>query len=155
MKTLVVYYSRSGNTKKAAEIIAQHLRADQEELIDLTNRNGFWGWLFAGRDAWRKRMTKIGPTKMNPSAYDLVILGTPMWAASITPAIRTYISQNQSKIKKVAFFITKGGVPGKNALNDLQTICGQKPVAIVELAEKELKTGEGFRLIEKFCRALS
>ena len=44
------------------------------------NRAGIIGYLFAGRDAVRKKLTKLKPLKFNPTDYDLVIIGTPIWA---------------------------------------------------------------------------
>lgn len=38
MKTLIIYYTRTGNSKFAAETIAAELGADTEEIIDLKNR---------------------------------------------------------------------------------------------------------------------
>ena len=45
MKVLVVYYSRTGNTKFVAEAIAQSLEADIEEIKDGKNRMGVFGFL--------------------------------------------------------------------------------------------------------------
>ncbi|MEM3692877.1 MAG: hypothetical protein QXI39_02505 [Candidatus Bathyarchaeia archaeon] len=52
MKTLVVYYSRTGNTRKVAESIAQILGSDIEEVLDERKRTGVWvglgqGWMQA------------------------------------------------------------------------------------------------------------
>ena len=38
MNTLVVYYSRTGNTKAIGEAIAEALNADIDEIIDLKKR---------------------------------------------------------------------------------------------------------------------
>jgi len=55
MKALVVYYSRTGNTKFVAEKIAQELGADIEEVIDKKNRFGLINYLRAGGDALRRK----------------------------------------------------------------------------------------------------
>jgi len=47
MKTLVVYYSRTGKTKFVAEKIAVELKADVEEVVDLKSRSGRFGFLKA------------------------------------------------------------------------------------------------------------
>ena len=65
MKTLVIYYSRTGNTKFATETIAAELGADIEEVIDLKNRQGRLAFLSAGRDAISGKETKIAQTKKN------------------------------------------------------------------------------------------
>ncbi len=99
MKILVVYYSRTGNTAKIAKEIAGQLKCDIEEVHDTKNRKGILAWFIAGRDGMSKRTTIIEKTKYDPSAYDLVIVGTPIWV-NTTPAIRTYLMQNSNKIKK-------------------------------------------------------
>ncbi|MBN2422276.1 NAD(P)H-dependent oxidoreductase [Candidatus Woesearchaeota archaeon] len=105
MKTLVVYYSRTGTTKEVAEKIANKLEADIEEIIDLKNRKGTKGYLIAGKDAMQKRLTKIKPLAKNPTDYELVIIGTPVWGWTMAPAIRTVLHENILN-KKTAFFCT-------------------------------------------------
>jgi flavodoxin len=106
MERLVVYYTRTGKTKFVAEAIASKLGADIEEIVDLKKREGKLGWITAGGDALRKKLAEIAPTKKVPADYDLIVIGTPIWASSPTPAIRTYISQNNLSSKKVALFYT-------------------------------------------------
>jgi len=48
MKTLVAYYSRTGNTKKVAVEIAKNLKADIDEIIDKKDRSGMIGWIIGG-----------------------------------------------------------------------------------------------------------
>lgn len=106
MKSLVVYYSRTGSAKFVAETIAAELGSDIEEIIDLKNREGKLNYLGAAGDASRGKETKIGPMNRVPSDYDLIIIGTPIWAWSPTPAIRTYIKNNNLSGKKIALFFT-------------------------------------------------
>ena len=108
MKSLVVYYSRTGKTKFVAETIAAQLGSDIEEIVDLKNREGKMGWMSATRDASSEKETQIASTKKNPNEYDLLIIGTPVWAFTLTPAIRTYIKKNDLSGKKIALFFTFG-----------------------------------------------
>jgi flavodoxin len=108
MKSLVVYYSRTGKTRLVAERIAAELGSDIEEIIDLKSREGKLGWMSATRDASSEKETQIAPTKKIPKDYDLLIIGTPVWAFNLTPAIRTYIKNNDLSRKKVALFFTFG-----------------------------------------------
>ncbi len=109
MKSLVVYYSRSGNSKFVAQKIAEKIGADIEEVIDKKNRRGWIGWLNAGRDATGGKETQIEETKFLPNNYDLIVVGTPIWDGRPTPAIRTYLRKNDLSKKKVALFWTLGG----------------------------------------------
>ena len=106
MKTLVIYYTRTGNAKFIAETTAAELGADIEEVIDLKNRQGKLAFLPAGRDAMKAKETEIAQTKRTPTDYDLIIIGQPVWAGNPTPAIRTYLNKNDFSGKKVALFFS-------------------------------------------------
>ena len=51
---LCMYYSRTGNTKKAMLEIATELNAEVVELKDAVERGGWQGWLRCGLDAMKK-----------------------------------------------------------------------------------------------------
>jgi flavodoxin len=106
LKSLVVYYTRTGNAKFVAETIAAELGSDIEEIVDLKKRVGKLGWISAGKDSTQEKETQIAPTTRIPQDYDLIVIGTPIWAWRPTPAIRTYISKNDFSGKKVALFFT-------------------------------------------------
>jgi len=109
LKSLVVYYTRTGNARFAAEIIAAEIGADVEEIIDMKKRSGAMAYLTGGSDARRGKETEIAQTKKTPADYDLIIVGTPVWASRPTPAVNTYFKKNNLSNKKVALFFTQGG----------------------------------------------
>ena len=139
MKTLVVFYSRSGTTKRVALDVAKALNADIDEVIDKKSRKGILGFLRAGYDATRDKTTEIEFEK-DPSDYDLVIIGTPVWNGRVTPAIRTYLLRNRERIKRAAFFSTCAGRPGK-CLGQMKEILGQEPLLKKVLVRKRLDEG--------------
>jgi flavodoxin len=106
MKILVVYTTRTGATKFVAETIAAELGADIEEIVDQKKRAGPIGWLSAGKDSMSEKQTEIAPTTRNPADYDLIALGTPVWAWRPTPALRTYVANHDFLGKRVALFFT-------------------------------------------------
>jgi flavodoxin len=109
LKSLVVYYTRSGNARFVAETVAAYLGADIEEVIDKKNRGGPLGFLNGGRDARAGKETEIEPAKKSPCDYDLIVVGTPIWAGKPTPAINTYLKHNDLSGRKVAAFFVQGG----------------------------------------------
>ena len=139
MKTLVVFYSRSGTTKRVALEVAKALSADVDEVIDKKPRKGILGFLIAGYDATKGKTTEIEFEK-NPSGYDLVVIGTPVWNGRVTPAIRTYLLRNREKIKNAAFFCTCAGRLGK-CLEQMEKILGKRPVLRKILVRKRLDEG--------------
>ncbi|MBU2540843.1 MAG: hypothetical protein KJ593_02975 [Candidatus Omnitrophica bacterium] len=150
MKPLVVFYSRTGITKQVAEDISNVLGCDDEEIIDTKDRSGAKGYVIAGKDAVMKKGTVIEEVKKDPASYDLVIIGTPVWGFTMACAIRTYIEQKKEALKRVAFFITQGSAGGKKTLQDMEKLCGQKPVALMEVLEKEVKRGQAFDKVKEF-----
>ena len=149
MRSLVVYYSKTGVTRKAAVAISRMLGSDIEEIVDSKDRSGIIGWLTGGGDSYLKKLTDIKRPKKDPSKYKLVILGTPVWAFTLTPAVRTYIAKRCRRLKKVAFFCTNGGAPG-NTFKAMQELCGKKPVAVLGLSVKDMLSGEYFDKIKRF-----
>jgi flavodoxin len=152
MKALVVYYSRTGTTRKAAKQIAENLKCDIEEIIDKKDRSGAMVYVTGGRDAMKKLPTEIGPIKKDPSQYDLVIIGTPVWAWTITPAIRTYLAAN--KVKKAAFFVTMTRSGDKGSFQEMERITGLKPQATMALIDKEVNKGDVSGKIKEFTDRL-
>jgi flavodoxin len=120
MKTLVVYYTRTGNSKFAAEMIAAELGADIEEVIDLKKRQGRLAYMSCGRDAMSGKGTEIAPTERNPAEYDLIILVQPVWAFSPTPAIRTYINKNDLASERLHSKRWRNQKSTKHKLNQAQ-----------------------------------
>jgi flavodoxin len=154
MKTLVIYYTRTGNTKFVAETVAAELGADIEEVIDMKNRQGKLSFMSAGRDAMRGKETEIGQTKRIPTDYDLIIIGQPVWAGNPTPAIRTYMSKNDLSGRKVALFFSDSNL-GKaeektKALMPNSTFVGELALPAKAFENKE----ETKKKIAEWCNTL-
>jgi flavodoxin len=154
MKTLVVFYSRSGRTKKAAEAISDILKCDKEEIFDTKNRKGIPGFLSAGTDANLRRLTAIKKIKNNPSLYDLVIVGTPIWSSNISTPIRTYLFLYKEDFKKVAFFCTRLGLDFKKVFDDMKNLSQKTPLALLELTSREVARDQYMQKVKEFIKNL-
>ncbi|MCD6551226.1 hypothetical protein [Thermotoga sp.] len=136
-KILVAFYSRDGHTRKVAKLIAKRLNADIDEIEDKKPRKGLIGFLIAGYDATRGKTTEITFSK-DPSDYEIVILGSPVWNGRLTPAVRTYLLENKEKIKKACFFVTCG-IKGGKALTQMHEIYGGEVLGEKVVARKNLE----------------
>lgn len=153
MKTLVVYYTKTGNSKFAAETIAAEVGADLEEVVDLKNRKGRLAFLSAGRDAMQGKLTEIAETKRNTLDYDLIVIAQPVWAGSPTPAIRTYLKKNDLSGKKVALFFSDGSykaVEKTKAILPNSTFVGELALPAKEFENRE----EAQKKIVEWCSIL-
>lgn len=138
-KALVVYYSRTGNTRKIAGHIAEELGARLEQVVDINARPGIWGFFRAGMHARSKRLTHIQKLQYRPRDYDLVIVGTPVWAWTMTPGIRTYLERHKDTLpEKMAFFATAGGGALDKTLDEMARVSEREPVATLGLTAKQV-----------------
>ena len=138
MKKLIIYYSRSGTTKKVAEAMQKITNLEIAEIVDIKDRSGASGYLFAGRDAMQKRLTEIKPIDKNLSDYDAVIVGTPVWAWTVSVPVRTFLRLNQGKIKKLACFCTMGSSGEVGTFKDMEIESGLVSTANLALLTKEV-----------------
>jgi flavodoxin len=154
-KTLVVFYSRTGTTKKVAQGIAGLMRCDVEELVDKNDRKGVIGYLSGGKDATKKATTDLQPVSKDPSRYGLVIIGTPVWSWNVTPAVRTYLRSHAGKFKSVAFFCTMAGNGSERTFESMEAECGKKPKSTLALLTREVVDGTSTEKIKAFTASLN
>ena len=114
-KTLVIYYSLEGNTEFAAKTIAETVNADLLKLEPAKpiSSAGFSRFFWGGKQVLMKESPELLPLSKNPAAYDLIFLGTPVWASSYAPALRTFFSTTPLTGKRLALFCCYAGNPGK------------------------------------------
>ena len=121
LKILVVYYSFEGSTKLIAERIAQETGADLLELKpkkDVRSK-GFMKYVWGGRQASMKEKPELMVFDKDPLDYDLIYLGTPVWAFTYAPAVRSFLVTVKLTGKKIALFCCCDGGAGKT-INLLQ-----------------------------------
>ena len=123
MKTAIIYYSYDGNSALIAETLKAVLNADKYEIktVDGKRRKGFALFFWGGSQVFLKKKPAILPVKADINSYDLIILGSPVWAASPSPAIVSYLDETKITGKKLALFCCHGGGMGK-ALEKLKAL---------------------------------
>lgn len=140
MKILVVYYSRDGHTRNVAKEISSTLAADIEEIREIKRRKGILGWLSAGSDALWRRLVTIEYSMIDPANYDLVIIGTPVWAWTMAPGVRSWLKKHGKSLKKVIFFATMGGSGDKRTFANMEKLCAQPPLLTAAFIDKTIDT---------------
>ena len=114
MKTAVVYFSWSGNTRFAAETIAKKADADLFEIKADTPYSSDYGKCCdeAKPECYGKTLRPIKPIDgLDLSKYDMVFVGTPNWWGTMAPPVRTWVTQSKDALKgkTVCLFQTHGG----------------------------------------------
>ena len=152
MKSLVVYFSRSGNTELVARKISEELGSDIEEIRDNKKRKGLIG--FTGAVINPKGSTTIEEIEKRPGDYDLVIIGTPVWWYTCAPAVTCYMKQYGNEIKKAAFFYTCNVDNKISALKDLEAHLGKSPVSTTGLVKPKKNAETLDKKLKGFIREL-
>lgn len=115
MKKLIVYYSYEGSTEYYAKALSEHLEADLLSLKPVKEKTskGFTKFIWGGFQAMMKQKPDLEPYEFRASEYETIIFGTPVWAGTYTPPLRTFFENEDIVGKKVAFFYTNQGGEGK------------------------------------------
>src|SRR3974390_2834355 len=111
-RILVIYYSRTGTTREVARSLTAALQCDSEEIVEDGSRRGMLGYLRSLLGALRQSPARIAAAGKDPSSYDLIVIGTPVWAWSVSSPVRAYLIGNRARLPAVAFFCTLGGAGG-------------------------------------------
>lgn len=115
MKTLIVFYSFEGNTRYIAEIIARETDGDLEELKtpDQPKSHGFSKFFWGGKQVFMNEQPRLESLLADPEQYELIVIGTPVWVGTVTPAVKVFLQRVKFQDKKVAIFCCHGGGKGK------------------------------------------
>ena len=126
-KRLVAYFSASGTTKKVAEMIVDHVRADLFEItpkIPYTKADLDW------MDKKSRSSVEMNDKKFRPevmdtdidiNAYDEIILVFPIWWYVAPTIVNTFLVKYNFSGKKIILFATSGGSGFGNTARELQT----------------------------------
>ena len=109
-RVLVVYYSWSGNTRQAAQYIAEHTGAHTMEIVPVKPYSKDYNECVeqAKKEVQTEATPEIKTPTVDLNKYDVVFIGTPNWWSSIAPPVRTFLEKNNFAGKKVALFVTHG-----------------------------------------------
>ena len=122
MKSAVIYYSMDGNTKAAAERIAGKLGADLIEVVPVhaLPDKGFKKFFAGGRQATFGATPAIRELAADPADYDLIILGTPIWAGKCASPIWSFVNRCAVRDRIKAVFTLSGGGDNKKCIRQLE-----------------------------------
>ncbi len=142
MRTLILFYSRSGTTAAAANCLAEQLDADLGEIVCDRYHFPFLGYARAGHDSLKRVLPPITVSSENLASYNRLILGTPIWTSYPATPMRAFLSQNTEWPTHVSIFVTYGGhsQPDK-ALEEMASMLPIEPEARLALHTDDVQEG--------------
>jgi hypothetical protein len=107
--------------------------------------------MMAGRDASNRHATPIEILQHDPAAYDMVVVGTPVWVQSVSCGIRTYLQHAGPTFQGVALFTTSGwGRRPDEAVQETTELCQREPVAVLSLSSRAVKRNRHSDRLKRF-----
>ncbi|WP_164505974.1 flavodoxin [Companilactobacillus insicii] len=136
MKSIVIYFSLSGNTKNAAESIAKKTGSDIKPL----NVNQAWPTNFddLAALAQKQRDTDTHPeisSEINLDNYDKIYLGYPTWYEQPPMVINSFFDKFNVSNKTIVPFSTSGSSTFEITVPYVQRM----------IKDKNIKLEKGFR----------
>lgn len=162
-KIAIVYYSRTGHTRKAANIIGEGLKDNgiKADLIEMEVEGKVGYWKIG-------KMSSVNDVSLlnqdyDLSEYDLVLIGSPVWAGGPSMPCLAYLERVENRGQKtIALFMT-GGVRGmennkkamERMVERLADMGYGDPIATLNLRYKRGKMIEGEEAIPGFLQTIA
>ena len=106
MNYKVVYFTRTGTSKRVAEKIANKLSYEAIQITDNKNWKGILGFIRGGYYASKNKNVDI-KINGNLDGADEIIVVTPLWAGGVSPAIKTFLKT--TSLNKIHLVVTSKG----------------------------------------------
>ena len=112
MKTLTVYFSKTGHTKAVAEIIRKTVGGDLFEVKTKRTYSASYGIavLQSGIERFRNTLPEL-ESLPDISSYNRIFIGSPVWWFTLTPAVKSLIAGVDWKIKQSVRFLQAAASP--------------------------------------------
>lgn len=123
MKKLVIFYSSSGNTKFIAEEIATAIDAD---IMELKPKNDIPTKGIMNQIKAFIQVPELYPLTKKVDDYDAIFIGSPVWAWTYAPVLKTFFTNENICNKKIALFCCYGGSAGKTFMNMRKALKGNE-----------------------------
>jgi flavodoxin len=108
----IIYYSLSGNTERE---LKKRFEGDYFKLKGKIKipKKYFFQLAYLGMFASMNKDLAYEPVDIDFDQYDEIIIGSPVWAWTITPFIKKFLKDHPFQNKKVTLLMTNLGGTGK------------------------------------------
>ncbi|RAM60242.1 flavodoxin [Mesotoga sp. SC_4PWA21] len=174
MKSIVVYFSYDESTRALAEAMASSIDADllrlvptgefsrtyyhhveNPEQIETTpgydpDKEHIWG----SESVTMNNKPELEPYGFDPDNYDLIIIGSPVWALTYAPPLSTFLAENKLEGKKIALFCTHDGMIGAALENLKKALKGNEVIQEIDFEAPSSRLDEYVETAKEWAREL-
>lgn len=136
MKTLIIYYSFSGNNEFLAQELQKRLNCDIQKILEVNKRTGFTIFL----DSIFKRNPKIKKINFDLQQYDRLILIAPIWTGKMATPLKSFIDLEKKHFKNYSFITVCTGPEGQEQkiIDELFQLTQKQPEIVMQLKINDL-----------------
>ena len=139
MKTLIVYYSRSGKSEIIAKDLQNKTGCDIDKIeYAKKNKVSYIGAIF---EALGRKTTQIKGAAHNPGDYDRIIFVTPIWVGRMATPVRSYMAEKRTDIKSYSLIAACGGSEITETVKDAVNIMQKEPAVSERYLAKDIDKG--------------
>lgn len=134
---LVVCYSYTGTSRRAAELLCSHHGWPLGEITEVRQRTP-WRCVLDSMFRRRPEIRYQGPA---PGDFRTVVLVSPIWAYRLAGPMRTFVARHGAVLGRVAVVSTMSSAGASNAVGEVADLIGRAPIAAVAFRTRDLETG--------------
>lgn len=122
-KTLIVYYSRTGNTKAVAELIQEKVGGDLVQIETEEKRPTDYRKEVEQNtlEQERESLPELTTTIPNFEKYERIYIGTPTWNMALPQAVVSFLDSHDFNGKTIIPFNTHGGYGAGSTFKQIST----------------------------------
>ena len=125
MTNKVLYFSRSGSSKRIAGKVAKKLGCETIEITDDVSWKGIFGFMKGGYYSLSKKITNITlEDDYSPTKTDNIVLVVPLWAGGIAPAGYSFLQKQRQNIKNLYLVVSSDGSEPDKTFLKLEAMVG-------------------------------
>ena len=137
MKKLFLYYSNTGNGDVVAEVFKKKgYDIRKFDTMKKLPKSFFWAMMVGGFQAGFKKKAKLLPFDQDISSYEEVVVGSPIWNGTFTPALNGLLDVLDLSTSKLSFVFYSGSGEGKKAVERLQKEFPNAPYIFLQEPKK-------------------
>ena len=123
-KSLVIYFSWSGNTENVAKSIQSQTDSDIFEIVPATPYSDDYDTVvdLAQEEQRSKARPAISGTIKNIADYDVIYVGFPNWWGDMPMILYTFFDTYDRSSKTIALFCTSGGSGLSGTVNEVKSL---------------------------------
>jgi flavodoxin len=150
----VVFYSRTGTTRQAAQMLADRLGCPIFEIADTISRSGLWGDVRCVFDNILRRHVPYRYTGPALTDCENLVVMAPVWVGHLAAPMRSFLKDHrtfQGGLAAVAVMAARGGF---RAEEEIAMSLGRPPHPALVLLQHKIASGEALQDIDDFATSL-